>query len=141
MILKTNLFSTFGVLTSFMPLLRDADLPAEFWAEIIRHSPLPDSLKNKLAGFVLQGEQQDAARSQLEAQAAQQRAAVEDRATAAKATKDEAAAQKDLFEIGMAQTEGGAKAAKDEADARLKLAQMLQILQGTALNTNGQIAR
>lgn len=49
---------TFAMLTQLMPLLQNADLPPDFWAEVARYSPLPSALADKLAKAIMQGAQQ-----------------------------------------------------------------------------------
>jgi hypothetical protein len=45
---------TFALLTQLMPMLQNAGLPPDFWAEIARYSPLPTPLAEKLAQSILQ---------------------------------------------------------------------------------------
>jgi len=40
---------TFAMLTQLMPLLKDANLPADVWAEVARYSPLPSAISEKIA--------------------------------------------------------------------------------------------
>ncbi len=51
---------TFQILTQLMPLFSNADLPAAFWAEIAKYSPLPASLSQKLSQIITQQEQAEA---------------------------------------------------------------------------------
>lgn len=58
----------FALLTQFMPMLKDAG--PEVWAELIRYSPLPEALSQKIAQIITQAEAADP-----QAQAMQQRGA------------------------------------------------------------------
>jgi len=60
---------TFQVLQGMMPLFTQADLPASFWAEVIKYSPLPASLSEKISKILTDTERQA---GEAEAQAAQQ---------------------------------------------------------------------
>lgn len=59
---------TFQVLQGMMPLFTQADLPASFWAEVIKYSPLPASLSEKISKILTQTEQQAAEAEQQQAQ-------------------------------------------------------------------------
>jgi len=39
---------TFQIIQAMMPILRDADLPVDVWMELLRFSPLPESLVQKI---------------------------------------------------------------------------------------------
>src|SRR6185369_13279526 len=66
---------TFRMLTQLMPLFSNADLPASFWAEMAKYSPLPAGLSAKLAKIITDQEKQQEAAEQAQApmkQAAEQ---------------------------------------------------------------------
>lgn len=75
---------TWATLVPMLPMLERLQPPAEIWAQVIRYSPLPAVMKNKMAETIEQAAQQEGA---------------EDPAEQAKATKDEAQAQKYMAEI------------------------------------------
>jgi hypothetical protein len=59
---------TFQVLTQIMPLLQNADLSPEIWADIARYSPLPTALSEKIAEGMMQKGKAEAAQGQMAAQ-------------------------------------------------------------------------
>jgi len=66
---------TFQMLTQLMPLFSNADLPASFWAEMAKYSPLPAGLSAKLAKIITDQEKQEQEAAQQQApmkQAAEQ---------------------------------------------------------------------
>lgn len=83
---------TFQVLTQMMPLLQNAELPAQFWSEMLKYSPLPASLAEKIGATLNEAEQADSAQSAEAAQLAQQQA---ERGANAEIAKTEAQAAKD----------------------------------------------
>lgn len=78
---------TFQVLTQMMPLLQNADLSARAWGELIKYSPLPAGLSQKLAAALTEQEQ-------AEAQAAQPQQELAQRGANAEVADKEANAQK-----------------------------------------------
>jgi hypothetical protein len=55
---------TFQVLQAMVPLLQQANLPASVWAEIVRYSPLPAAVSQKIASALVDGEKRQAAQAQ-----------------------------------------------------------------------------
>ena len=49
---------TFQVIQAMLPILRDAELPMDVWVELLRFSPLPESLVAKVSESLMRGEQQ-----------------------------------------------------------------------------------
>lgn len=49
---------TFAMLTQLMPMLKDAALPPEVWAEVARYSPLPTAISEKIAQAMMARGQQ-----------------------------------------------------------------------------------
>ncbi len=88
---------TFAMLTQLMPMLQNADLPPDFWAEVARYSPLPSALADKLAKAIMQGAQQaqqqpDPAMMQKEmADVAETQASAEEKMAKAEQTRVETA--------------------------------------------------
>lgn len=82
---------TFQVLTQMMPLLQNADLSAKAWGELIKYSPLPAGLSQKLTAAMMEQEQSEAQAAQPQQELAQRGAVAEvaDReATAAKTAQE-----------------------------------------------------
>jgi len=59
---------TFQVLTQIMPLLQNADLDPEIWADIARYSPLPTALSEKIAEGMMKKGKAEAESGQMAAQ-------------------------------------------------------------------------
>ncbi len=59
---------TFQILTQIMPLLQNADLSPEIWADIARYSPLPTVLSEKIAEGMMQKGKAEAEQGQMAAQ-------------------------------------------------------------------------
>jgi hypothetical protein len=76
---------TFQVLTQMIPLLQQAGLPADVWADIVRYSPLPASLAEKIGGALLdkQKAEQQAAPQQQQMEQAHAQAQIQDVAASA----------------------------------------------------------
>lgn len=108
---------TFQIMTQLMPLFSNADLPAQFWAEMAKYSPLPAGLSTKLAQIIIQSEQQ-----QAQAEAPQQELAM--RGAVAEVSEKEGNAMKAQAEAqhiaGEAQSQPVRNAA-DLIEARAKL--------------------
>lgn len=49
--------ATWGMLTQMMPFLAKANLPGQVWAELIKYSPLPDTLSTKVGQALAQQQQ------------------------------------------------------------------------------------
>lgn len=94
--------ATFGVLMQLMPMLKDADLPAEFWSEVAKYMPLPDSLTQAMSKAILASGQEEG--PDPVQQAAMQ---AELAAKTASAQKDAAGAEKDLAEAAQTRAETG----------------------------------
>jgi hypothetical protein len=93
--------ATFGVLMQLMPYLKEADLPADFWAEVATYTPLPERLTQAMRKGIL-----DAGNQQPDPMAvAGAQADVAEKQAAAKA--DEAAAIKDLSDAARTRAELG----------------------------------
>lgn len=100
--------AVFGVIMQLMPYLKDADLPASFWAEVARYLPLPDKLKTSMAQAIAQqGEEQPD--PMAEAAKAAQLAE-----TQAGAQKDQASAAKDLADAEATRAQTGVLFAPDQ---------------------------
>lgn len=56
---------TFQVLTQIMPLLQNADLDPEIWADIARYSPLPTVLSEKIAEGMMKKGKSEAEQGQM----------------------------------------------------------------------------
>lgn len=82
--------ATFGVIMQLMPLLKDAELPPEFWAEVATYLPLPTSLTQMMSKAI----KESAAEPPDPVAAAAAQADVAGKQ--AKAKKDDAGAEKDL---------------------------------------------
>lgn len=46
--------AVFGIIMQLMPFLKDADLPAEFWAEVAMYLPLPEKLRQAMRSAIMQ---------------------------------------------------------------------------------------
>lgn len=83
--------ATFGVIMQLMPYLKDAELPATFWSEVAKYTPLPEALTQAMSKAILEGEQKSPpdplAQAGAEAEVAGRQA---------KAQRDAAAGEKDL---------------------------------------------
>lgn len=88
---------TWQLLQPMLPVIANLGLPAEAWLEIVRYSPLPSTLADKLAEIM---SQQGGPTPEQDLALEQMRAEVE--SEVAKALKDRAAAQKALAEAGNA---------------------------------------
>lgn len=84
---------TFQVIQAMLPILRDADLPMDVWVELLRFSPLPESLTAKISERLMAAEQQGEGdpRQRAIAEAVQ---AMQMRGMAAEVANKEADAQK-----------------------------------------------
>ncbi len=100
--------ATFGIIMQLMPYLKDADLPADFWAEVAKYLPLPEKLRQAMAKAIMQ--QGDEKPDPL----AQAGAAAEIRAKNAEAEADEAGAVKDLSEAALKRAEAGVRFPPDQ---------------------------
>lgn len=85
--------ATFGVIMQLMPYLKDADLPASFWSEVAKYTPLPEALTQAMSKSILESEQKDAPDPLAQAGAEAQVAGAQ-----AKAQRDAAAGERDLAE-------------------------------------------
>lgn len=57
---------TFQVIQAMLPVLQQAELPMDVWVELMRFSPLPESLVQKIAGQLMEPEQPDPAQQAQE---------------------------------------------------------------------------
>lgn len=138
------------IITSMMPILVQAGLPAEIWGEIVEYAPFPAPLIEKLKEHASKGDQPDPMAQQMQALAIQKLTAEidalkaegeKDRANAFEniaqgqfaMTKAQAApyevmqeAQKDAAQADLARAKMGFDGDKAFMDAQLKLAQLRQ---------------
>lgn len=99
----------FGIIMQLMPYLKDADLPPEFWSEVAKYMPLPDSLTQAMSQAILQPDPPDpmaVAAGQADVAGKQ-----------AKAQKDAAGAEKDLADAAETRQRVAGNAALAEAAA------------------------
>lgn len=109
---------TFQMLVQLMPMLKDANLPPEVWAEVARYSPLPAAISEKIA-------------EAMTAQANQPPDPTAERGKEASVAKIEGEARK-----------AHADADESEADAQAKVlqAQSAMLFGGAPMMTGGAIA-
>ncbi len=112
---------TFQILTQLMPLFSNADLPAAFWAEIAKYSPLPASLSQKLSQIITQQEQAEAQAAPIQQEMAQRAA------TAEIGIKEGEAALKQA-EAARAMGEARNLPAKDDSEEQLNRARSAEIV-------------
>src|SRR6185369_6687783 len=118
---------TFQMLTQLMPLFSNADLPASFWAEMAKYSPLPAGLSAKLAKIITDQEKQQEAAEQ--AQAPMKQAAEQLQMQGAQADVADKAAGAQLKQAQAAEHAGAAQTDPVETDsaARLNAARVAEI--------------
>lgn len=118
---------TFQMLTQLMPLFSNADLPASFWAEMAKYSPLPAGLSAKLAKIITDQEKQQEAAAQ--AQAPMQQAAEQLQMQGAQADVADKAATAQLKQAQAAEHATAAQTdpSKTVSDARLNDARIAEI--------------
>ncbi len=111
-----------NMIVQLMPFLKDADLPASFWADVARYSPFPNELAVSLQQSLTASEQQPDPNAERLAAAQVAGAEADVRATAAKADKDtadaaatRAAAINDMAGAALARAEAGVMFPPDQS--------------------------
>lgn len=112
---------TFQILTQLMPLLTNADLSATVWAELIKYSPLPASLTQKIATALMDQEK-------AEAESAPQQQALAQRAQEAQTAEVEASAMEKQANAAKAASEAQTQPQHTEATTALDRARSAEIV-------------
>lgn len=63
--------AVWGMLTQMLPVMMKQPVPAEIWAEIIKYSPLPTSVGQKIGNALMQAAQPDPMQQQMQQQGAE----------------------------------------------------------------------
>jgi hypothetical protein len=103
---------TWQMLQQMMPLLTQAELGPDFWAEIIPYSPLPSALASKIQQMLAKMAQAPPSPQEQLAMAAGQ----------AKVAKDSAQAQHHEAQANVLNSEAGTKAGSQDATTKMNLA-------------------
>jgi hypothetical protein len=106
--------ATFGVIMQLMPYLKDADLPPQFWGEVAKYTPLPESLTQAMSQAILAPDPPDPM--------AERAKAADVAGREAKAQKDAAGAEKDAATAAETRTRTAADQAALADSAALQAA-------------------
>lgn len=95
-----------NMVMQMMPMLKDAPLPGDVWADLIKYSPLPAALSSKIGQAISEADQQPPDPMEQRAmQIEQEKGMAEITATTAQAEADKAQAARDLAEAEQTQAE------------------------------------
>jgi hypothetical protein len=129
-----NKTKTWLLLQPMMPLLIQAGLPPQVWAEIVRYSPFPESLSSKIAQGIMEAAQQGGqpspemqalqAQAQIEGQKLQIDQAKVQAESQQKAADSQMKAQEMHVRLDLEQRKFELERAKAQFDARIKAQQL-----------------